>query len=180
MIASGDRLELQAVYHDRLQNFIGDPTLNSPSGGAYVTNPLGGPGINFANGKGYSLLAQMRHYWLPTLRSQLYVSYTDRKLHTEADGLNIAASAANGCGGFVCTGAKGTALGIGHALVWSPVQNFDVGLELTYLRAKWNEAALRSAPQATGTSQWVTYSNVVGGSLSTDAFIGKVRVQRNF
>jgi hypothetical protein len=175
MLASGDRIELQAVYHDRLQNFIGDPTLNNPSAGAYITAPLGGPGTNFANGKGYSLLAQMRHYWLPTLRSQVYVSYTDRKLHTEADGLLIAGPAANGCGGFVCAGAKGNAWGIGHALVWSPVRNFDVGLELTYLRAKWNEAALRSTA-----AQWVTYSNVVGGSLKEDTFIGKVRVQRNF
>ncbi|HEY8614110.1 MAG TPA: porin, partial [Roseomonas sp.] len=176
MLASGDRIEFQAVYHDRIVNLIGDPSINNPSVGAYITNPLGGPSINFANGKGYSLLAQMRHYWLPSLRSQVYVSYTDRKLHTEADGFGIDAPVfANGCGGFVCSGAKGTAFGIGKALVWSPTRNFDIGLELTYLRARWNEAALRSSTQ-----QWVNYANDQQRGLTEDTFIGKVRVQRNF
>jgi hypothetical protein len=184
MLASGDRLELQAVYADRINNFIGsDNDLNSPSTGAYITDPLGGPSTNFANGKGFSLLAQMRHYWLPTLRSQAYVSYTQRKQHTEADGFNVATAAGAGCAangsilgtGSVCAGSKGTAYGIGHALIWSPVRNFDIGLELTYLRAKWNEAAVRNA-----SASFRTYANVVGGGITTDTFIGKVRVQRNF
>ncbi|HEY8581186.1 MAG TPA: porin [Beijerinckiaceae bacterium] len=177
MLASGDRIELQAVYADRLVNAIGgNPDINTPSTGAYVTDPLGGPDISFANGTGFSLLAQMRHYWLPTLRSQVYVSYTQRKLHTEADGFLIPALAGNGCGGVVCGGAKGTGFGIGHALVWSPVRNFDIGLEVTYLRATWNEAALRSAPDG----QWIDYADDTNRGLTEDTFIGKVRVQRNF
>jgi len=160
MIAAGDRIELTAVYADRLANLLADGGINTPSAAAYGLAPLGGPSTNFANGTGYSFGMNLRHYWTPTIRSQVYASYTTRKLHDTTDGVYTAAK----------SGAKGTAYSLGHALIWTPVANFDIGLELTYLRADWNKAAVNAA---TG---WSTFPT----SVNTNNFIGKVRVQRNF
>jgi len=161
MLAAGDRIELTAVYADRLANLLADGGINTPSAPAYGLNPLGGPSTNFANGTGYSFGAQLRHYWSPTVRSQLMVSYTTRKLHATADGASVSG---------VYDGAKGTAWTVGHQLIWTPVSNFDIGLEMNYLRADWNQAAVNS------TKSWTTYPS----SVNTNNFIGKVRVQRNF
>ncbi len=182
MIAGGDRLEVSAVWADRIANLLADQGLNSPSVAAYITNPLGGPGVNFSNGSGYSLGAQFRHYWTPMFRSQIYASYTQRKLHSESDGLPIFSTGypnytvAAGIG----TGGKGTAWSLGHAFIWSPVANFDIGLELNYLKATWNQAAVRTIGFTGGTpsatNNWTNYV----GSFSDSAFIGKLRVQRDF
>ncbi|MDB5571050.1 MAG: hypothetical protein JWN93_2233 [Hyphomicrobiales bacterium] len=158
MLAAGDRIELSAVYADRLANLLADATLNTPSAAAYGSNPLGGPAVTFANGSGYSLAAQMRHYWSPTIRSQVYASYTSRKLH---DGVYS---------GVATVDAKGTAYSLGHGLIWSPTAGFDIGLELTYLRASYNQAAVRTV------AGWTTRP----GSYADSAFIGKLRVQRDF
>ncbi|MDB5572606.1 MAG: hypothetical protein JWN93_3789 [Hyphomicrobiales bacterium] len=167
MLAAGDRIELIAVYADRLANLLADGGINTPSAAAYGLSPLGGPSTNFANGTGYSFGMNLRHYWTPTIRSQVYASYTTRKLHTTADGVAVGTGTS---GKNVLPGAEGKAYSLGHALIWTPVTNFDIGLELTYIRAEWNSAAVKS------TKGWETFPTAV----DTNNFIGKVRVQRNF
>jgi hypothetical protein len=114
--------------------------------------------VTFANGSGYSLAGQLRHYWSPAIRSQIYASYTARKMH---DGTyNTIAT----------TGAKGTAYSFGHALIYTPVAGFDIGLELNYLRADWNQAAVRT----------VSGFNTHAGSYADNAIVTKMRVERQF
>ena len=150
MLAAGDELQLTAVYADRLGEMItGDGTLNIPSGGAYGINPLGGPAVNFANGSGYSLGAQMKHFWTKEVRSEVYASYLRRDLALVA-------------------GAVGTGTTVGTALIWSPIKDFDIGLQVNYLRAGWNRASL-PANYGGGT-----------GSVSESNVVTKVRLERNF
>jgi len=151
MLAAGDEIQMTFVYNDRLQNIIGDASLNTPSAGAYGTNPLGGPGVNFSNGTGWVAGAQLRHYWASNFRSQVYASYTSRELHAAA-------------------GGSGNAMSLGKAFIYTPAKDFDIGLEFNYLRASWDQAAIRSV---TG---WGTYA----GDMSVSNFTTKLRLERNF
>jgi len=151
MIAAGDRLELTAVYADRLGDLInGNSSLNTPSSGAYVSNPLGGPATKFEDATAWQVAAQFRHHWTPMLRSQIYASYVQKDLHNST--------------------ASGTGMTLGHALIWSPTRGFDIGLELNYLRSTWNQQAAR-----------VGYNNNAHvGGVKEDNWTGKMRIQRNF
>ena len=178
MLAPGDSIEMTAVYNERLMGALADATLQTPSASAYGTNPLGGPAVNFSNGKGWVVGAQMMHYWTQSFRSQIYASYTDRTLFGTADGLALTSSGTS----EATAGGKGNAYSIGHAFVYSPAKEFDIGLELTYLRAEWNQAAIRTV--GTKAADYVTLKSNdwkgFVGNYSTDNFIGKVCVQRNF
>lgn len=160
MLAAGDRFEITAAYHNRLIDLVGSPILNTPSTPAYGSNPLGGPAFNFAAGKGWQVGAQLRHYWMPQLRSQVYASYVRQSADRNAA---IAFGPAN-----LAIGAKGSAYSLGHALIWSPTAGFDIGLELTYLRARWNSIAATSG------------YGVASPAVTENNFIGKLRVQRDF
>ncbi len=151
MLAAGDEIQMTFVYNDRLQNIIGDASLNTPSAGAYGTNPLGGPGVNFSNGTGWVAGAQLRHYWASNFRSQVYASYTSRELHAAA-------------------GGSGNAMSLGKAFIYTAAKDFDIGLEFNYLRASWDQAAVQSV---TG---WGTYA----GNISESNFTTKLRLERNF
>ena len=49
-------------------------------------------------------------------------------------------------------------------MIWTPVRGFDLGVEVNYLRAEWNNAATPVGFDAISSNNWT----------------GKVRVQRNF
>jgi hypothetical protein len=111
----------------------------------------------------------------------VYASYRHDKQHPGADGFPVYPTVANGTIARVGVGGSGTAWSLGHAFIWSPAPNFDIGLELTYLRAKWDEAAVRTigtapAAGATTANYWGNYV----GSYTDSAFVGKLRVQRDF
>ena len=55
------------------------------------------------------------------------------------------------------------------SLVWAPVQNFDIGLELAYRKLN------QSADSAT-----ITAANSVGASVSPSAVNARLRIQRTF
>jgi len=154
MLAAGDEIQMTFVYNDRLQNIIGDASLNTPSAGAYGTNPLGGPGVNFANGTGWVAGAQLRHFWTSNFRSQVYASYTSRTQHDTA----------------TYTGGSGNAMTLGKAFIYTPAKDFDIGLEFNYLRASWDQAATRTVAGWTG----------FAGNISESNFTTKLRVERNF
>ena len=143
------------VYADRLNNLLADAGVNTPSAAAYGYNPLGGPSVSFNDASGWSVGAQLRHYWTAQVRSQLYGSYTTR------DGNSSTANMTN---------ASAKAWSLGHALIYSPAKDFDIGLEVNYLRASWNQAAVLAAKGYTGTTNGYDASNVTT----------KLRVQRNF
>jgi hypothetical protein len=163
MLAAGDRLEATVVYAQRLANLLADAGINNPSAAAYGSNPIGGPAVSFANGSGWSYGAQLRHYFTAEVRTQLYASYTTREQN------------------FLTGGVKGSgnAYSLGGALIYSPAKDFDIGLELQYIRATWDQAAVRSAQPIAAS---MTVNNMWGAQsgMSANNLVSKVRVQRNF
>jgi hypothetical protein len=155
MLAAGDEIQLTAVYADRLANLLADSGINTPSAAAYGTNPVGGPGAKFANGTGWVVGAQLRHYWTSAFRSQVYVSYTSREQH------------------FLTGGVKGTgeAYTVGKAFIYTPAKDLDIGLEFNYVRASWNQAAANSV---------TTYTGAPAGGIDQSNLVSKLRIQRNF
>ena len=154
MLAAGDEIQMTAVYADRLANLLADSGINTPSAAAYGTNPIGGPAAKFENGTGWVVGAQLRHNWTEALRSQFYASYTSREQH------------------FLTGGVKGSgnAYSLGHALIFSPVKDFDIGLEVNYIRASWDKAAVNS----------VTAFSTATGGMDEANLVTKLRIQRNF
>ena len=151
MLAAGDEIQMTLVYADRLNNLLADAGVNTPSAAAYGSNPLGGPGVTFNDASGWSAGAQLRHYWTAQVRSQLSASYTTRDMHDTTK-----------------AGASANAWSLGHALIYSPAKDFDIGLEVNYLRASWNKVATES--------KWAGYGRGYDASNVTT----KLRVQRNF
>ena len=151
MLAAGDELQVTFAYNDRLQNIIGDAGVNTPSSAAYGTNPVGGPAVSFANGTGWVAGAQLRHNWTGTFRSQVYASYTSRDQHAVG-------------------GGSGNAMSLGKAFIYTPTKDFDIGLEFNYIRANWDQAALRT----------VTGWSARSGDLTESNLVTKLRIQRNF
>ena len=151
MLAAGDEIQMTLVYADRLNNLLADAGVNTPSAPAYGSNPLGGPGVTFNDASGWSAGAQLRHYWTAEVRSQLYASYTTRDMHDTTT-----------------AGASAKAWSIGHAMIYSPAKDFDIGLEVNYLRASWNKVATET--------KWVGY----GKAYDASNVVTKLRVQRNF
>ena len=172
MLAAGDRIELTAVYAQRLSNFLADAGVNNPSSAAYGTNPIGGPGVAFNDANGISVGAQLRHYWTSELRSQFYASYTTRKMNdsvaTTNNGTTQALASVGGAAGAL-VGASANAYGLGTALIYSPAKDFDIGLELNYLRGSWNQIAAASKFGALATA-----------GVSASNLVSKLRIQRNF
>ena len=161
MLAAGDEIQLTAVYADRLANLLADSGINTPSASAYGTNPIGGPSVKFEDGTGWVVGAQLRHYWASNFRSQVYASYTSREQN------------------FLTGGVKGsgTAYSLGKAFIYSPAKDFDIGLEFNYIRAEWDQAAVRSAQGTTLTvnNMWSVYP-----AQSANNYVTKLRIQRNF
>lgn len=124
------------------------------------------PGVETT--KAFNLAGMFAHYWTPSLRSYLigsYIRVTPGQITQATDWTN---------GGL----SKATAWDIKHNLVWSPVRNFDIGLELSYARLTQNLAGfgggLPTAPACTvANPQCAT-------SLSTNNWTGRMRVQRTF
>jgi len=161
MLAAGDEIQLTFAYNSRLQNIIGDAGINTPSAAAYGLNPVGGPAVSFANGTGWVAGGQLRHFWSSNFRSQVYVSYTARSQNNYQTP-NLATTV---------IGGNGNAWSVGKAFIYSPAKDFDIGLEFNYLRASWDQAAIRTLGG--------TWAGRVG-DVTESNFISKLRVQRNF
>ena len=167
MLAAGDTLYLTAVYADgMLDQLQGNSTSsNNPDS----TNNLRGlvrndqnlwtDGTNVGSTKGYSLGGMLTHYWTPTVRSVFGASY----IHLSLPSFVTAATWANGGESNV------NAYELSGSLVWAPVQNFDIGLELAYRKLN------QSADSAT-----ITAANSVGASVSPSAVNARLRIQRTF
>ncbi len=116
MLAAGDVLWLQAAYADGALSYLG-VTGNLAAGkvGTFATDALV-IGNGLSTTKGWSATAAFTHYWTPTVRSSILGNYT------YIDYSRLAAAVAVDT--RVITGVVQT--------VWSPVANFDIGVELAY------------------------------------------------
>jgi len=121
MLGKGDSIEFTANYWDGLVKLgIGNTNLSTPSSGSWgPVAPL--PSISVATSQGWSVGAQLQHYWTPQWRTVVFGAYADMDLN-------------NG------TTDTATALSTGAQLVWSPVSRFDIGLQALYVRAERKSA----------------------------------------
>lgn len=173
MLAAGDVLFLQAAYADGALGYLGwggqfgsgritsATALNQLVIGDIGINALGG----VKNSTGWSIVAGLRHFWTPTLRSELYGSYSEIKLGYNAPS------------GVYAAGAPIRSLDpkeaiIAGNLIWSPVSGLDIGVEVLYTRTELASRVL--AVNNTG-------GRVAGTSIkSDDAWAGRFRIQRDF
>lgn len=172
MLAAGDHLFLQAAYADGALGYLG---WGGQFGVGRQTSALGANqllvgdiGVNALGGTdtstGWSVVAALRHFWTPTLRSELAASYSELKLGYT----NAAAIPA----GVLARPLDPKELIVAGNLIWSPVSGLDIGVEVLYTRVELKQAVL-AVNDAGGR---------VGPSLvkSDDAWAGRLRIQRDF
>jgi len=108
--------------------------------------------------KAWSGASMFTHYWTPSLRSNLIGSYARIMPGS------VTRNTAWANGGL----SNATVWGVMGSLIWSPVRNFDIGVELSY--ARLNQSLPLSFPVGLGTLASVSPSN----------WTGRVRVERTF
>ncbi|MEP9347637.1 porin [Xanthobacter sp. KR7-225] len=168
MISAGDSFLLQASYAKGAISYAGmggnsqgtatawgkvDIDQFGNLSGAYV--PLADAVVtafgDYNLSTAWGVMGQFRHFWTPGLRSVVFGSYTK---YEPGDTTAIAVTDAD-------------LWQVGTDLVWSPVKNLDLGLELVY-----------SKVSADVPLQQVGATSIIGGS--TDIWSGGIRAQRNF
>ncbi|WP_186420772.1 porin [Bosea sp. CS1GBMeth4] len=172
MLAAGDHLFLQAAYADGALGYLG-------WGGQYGSGRIATAGVNqlvigdigvtaLGNVKkstGWSVVAALRHFWTPTLRSELAASYSELKLgYTQIAGVYAP--------GAPIRSLDPKELIVAGNLIWSPVSGLDIGVEVLYTRTELASRVL--AADNSG-------ARVAGfGIKSDDAWAGRLRIQRDF
>jgi hypothetical protein len=177
MLAAGDHLFLQAAYADGALGYLGWGGQIGP--GRLGSGVAGGSTLAIADvsvdalgrvktATGWSVVAALRHFWTPTLRSELVASYSELKL-----GYTLANQAGTG---LVARPLDPKELIVAGNLIWSPVSGLDIGVEVLYTRTDLRQPVL--AVDNTGARLAVG----AGGRLikSDDAWAGRLRIQRDF
>lgn len=120
---------------------------------------------NTKNSTGWSVVAALRHFWTPTLRSELVASYSELKLgYTQAAGFYAA--------GAPIRSLDPKELIVAGNLIWSPVSGLDIGVEVLYTRT---ELASRVLPVDNNGARVAGF-----GIKNDDAWAGRLRIQRDF
>lgn len=166
-LANGDALFLQAAYADGAIGYLGWSN-NSFGLGRLGRLGLADASINPITGSvknttGFSLVAALRHFWTPTLRSELGISYSQLKLGY-LDGASLP--------GVFARSLDPKEFLVAGNLIWSPVSGLDIGVEVLY-----SNLEVRSPVGV------VNNANVRSGVLgikSEDSFAGRLRIQRDF
>ena len=174
MLAAGDHLFLQAAYADGALGYLGWGGQMGVGRIASSVLPLAVADISvdaFGNTKtaeGWSVVAGLRHFWTPQLRSEIYGSYSELKL-----GYTLANQAV---AGVVSRPLDPKELIVAGNLIWSPVSGLDIGVEVVYSRVELKQAVL--AANNAGARPGLA----AGGRLvkSEDAIAGRFRIQRDF
>jgi hypothetical protein len=164
MLAAGDAIFFQAAYADGALEYIGWGA--NAGHGRVAPFAVGNYGVDgfgrVKSNTGYTLLAAMRHYWTPAIRSDFLVSYS--ALQTAAvipgslrsyDPKELVASA---------------------NLVWSPVAGLDIGVEVLYARTEFGGRVVDPKSLAA----FGAGSPLVRSTKSDDSWSGRLRIQRDF
>ncbi len=169
-LAAGDVLFLQAAYADGALGYLG---FGSTGVGRLGSIAVGDIGLNPATGSvktstGFSIVAALRHFWTPQLRSELIGSYAELKLgHNAAPGVYAAAAPA-----ALSRSLDPKEVTAAGSLIWSPVSGLDIGVEVIYQRVELAQRVLRVNNSG---------ARVAGvGSKSEDTLAGRFRIQRDF
>lgn len=164
MLAAGDALFLQAGYADGAIEYLGFTGTGAIGHGRLLGYIPANFGVNaFGNIKsttGYNLVAALRHFWTPSLRSDFLASYA--ALQTN-DGVNA-------FGAPISVDPK--ELMLGANLVWMPVAGLDIGVEVLYSRTEYGTRVPDAKFAAAGLPVRLLKSD--------DAWTGRLRIQRDF
>ena len=136
MIAAGDSLSLYAAYADGLAGLTGCSDLNtcSNSGNKRILGGIPGTFANmvltnnvgsnvYKNTKAWTVQGIFTHYWTPSVRSNFTAGYNQFLVPTVAAGPGVQ------------PGNSSLWMAAGN-LVWSPVRQLDLGIELAYYQNK--------------------------------------------
>ena len=169
MLAAGDALWLQAAYADGALGYLGWSNNSFGLGrlgrmtlADASINPLTG---NVNNSTGWSLVAAFRHFWTPTLRTEIGASYSELKFKY-ADALGVAFNGVN------TRSLDPKEFLLAANLIWSPVSGLDIGVEVLY-----SHLDIRSQ---VGSVPNIGARSTVLGIKSEDSVSGRLRIQRDF
>jgi hypothetical protein len=162
MLGAGDSLQVEGAWAKGAVEYTGldaNPYSNSP----YIGTRNGSPGTSapgpiialfdsYVNSQGqalstsYSMNAELRHFWTPTIRSSIAYGYS----HFQAP--SAAKNPANTITTSVFTGTffsanypDGSVNQITANLIWSPVPRLDLGLEALWGRITTDCAGLSAS-----------------------------------
>lgn len=174
MLAAGDVLFLQGAYADGALGYLGWggqfgsgrilSTVTPLLVGDISVNALG----NTNTATGFSLVAVLRHFWTPQLRSEFFGSYSE---------LDLGYTLVNQGGtGLVAAPLDPKEIIVGANLIWSPVSGLDIGVEVLYTRTELRQPVLAAANGGVRTAL------AAGGRLVKDDDAGAIRfrIQRDF
>ncbi|MBV9431447.1 MAG: porin, partial [Hyphomicrobiales bacterium] len=155
MISAGDDIWLEGAYSHGATTFTNS---GYPGQGSATANQFGASTLNLYDGivnpegklkltNSWSVMADYLHYWTPSIREAFFGSYY-RQSYGHA--IRSAAGFAEGAACPTCVGTVTTASGanfnpfspfytdgaqwqVGTNVVWSPVKNLDIGVEVIYV-----------------------------------------------
>jgi hypothetical protein len=180
MLAAGDQLWLQAAYANGATNYLGPANVSLFSANGYAPDAWVFPtytstgqfngGVEAELTSGWNLTAAVLHYWTPTVRQALFGSYLNI---SNPDAVTYFSAFDGGKGSFTRYGAPDvTVWQVGSNVIWSPVADFDIGLEVGYINTDAG-----NVPTNFVTSGNNSYWNTSG---SESQFYTRLRVERNF
>jgi hypothetical protein len=166
-IAPGDVFWLQGTYANGAVNYLGvGGTLNQRGALTSHADAIVDDDGDVQKTEGFVILAAFLHYWTPQIRQSVFGSYGQLEYDDEVRAPRV--------GGVSVCNALATAGGcdtewwmIGSNLIWSPVRDLDIGVEVLYRTVD---------PQGR-----VSDANRPGRFLNDDsAFEARLRIQRDF
>jgi hypothetical protein len=178
MLAKGDKLWLTANYADGWTGaLMSSGSLTSLSDASSGGRVLGGVLRKDANlvvtgtnqvetVTGWNVGAQMVHYWAPQWRSVFTAGYIELNPPTQAS---------------VMAWGKGSITEARGSLIWSPVRDLDIGLELQYMtnhnKIQNSADSCASGGVTNGCAAWRAAGSP---GLSNSNISTKLRVERSF
>ena len=158
MLAAGDALFLQAGYADGALEYLGWGAFAGHGRlPAYAVNNFGPNAFgNLKSNTGYNLVAALRHFWTPSIRSDILASYSALQTNDGA-----------------IRSVDPKELMLGANLVWMPVAGLDIGVEVLYSRTEYGVRV----PDAKTAGLGAGFARTI---KSDDAFTGRLRIQRDF
>ena len=200
MLAPGDQLWLQGAYGEGAMQYTG---VNGPGGSegntAGTTNrftintndavlDVGG---NLRKTQSFSVTAAALHYWTPEIRQAVFGTYGNVNYDGRLRVSNFGPAGLQGTGGagagavtavnpFNSTLMDWEVFYGGSNLIWSPVRDLDIGVEVVYQR-HWLPNRVADANK--GGAAAIGGTTVTGTGRTTsvdDTILARFRVQRDF
>jgi hypothetical protein len=172
MLAKGDKIWLTANYMNGWYGAVNSTgSVTSLSDGSSGGRVLGGvirkdanvvyTGSGYDTTTGWNVGGQMLHYWASNWRSVFTSSYSQFDPPTQTQATKVA-------------WGKGSVTEVRGSVIYSPVKDFDIGVELQYLK---NTNSLQNSATATDGAAWKAAGYP---GLNNSNFTSKLRVERSF